>query len=159
MSWWKAALGIGGLAAAPFTAGTSAAWAVPLITGGLSTIGQIYGSRQQGNANRRAMQVQERASQQAMELDREQEATRRAEFQAQQQQLQRQWDATQKFEADKWAVLEEERLYDRRLKEERETRMAPRRAASAQALANLPGILEHGRTSPGLASLGSYRSK
>jgi hypothetical protein len=151
MSWWKAALGIG--------AGAAGGWALPLIGAGLGTFGQIWGGRQQGNANKDALRAQERASQQAMAIEQEQMAEQRRQFDQQQALARQQWDTTQKFEQDRWAASEEERLYDRRLKDERETRMAPRRAASAQALANLPSVLASGRTSPGLASLGSYRSK
>lgn len=152
MSWWKTALGIGAGVA-------SGGWLLPAVGLGLGTFGQIYGAKKQDSSNRLAMQAQERANQQAMQLEQEQMAESRRQFDQQQALMRQQWDATQKFEADKWAASEEERMYDRRLRDEREARMAPRRAASAQALAGLPGIIASGRTSPGLASLGSYRSK
>lgn len=139
MSWWKTALGIGA------TAGTGG-WALPLLGLGASTFGSIYANKRQGNANKEALAYQERKDAEAMKFDLAQEAERKRQFDVQQAGLQRQWDAQ-----------EQDRQYDRRLLEEREARMAPRRAMAAQALQRIPGLIASGSTSPGLASLGSYR--
>ncbi len=157
MSWWQTVLGLGGLAAAPFTGGTTAAWAVPLITGGASTFASIYGANKQNSANNRALSTQDRANAQAMEIEREQMAESRRQFDLQQAAAKAALESQNKFEGDRWAASEEERLYDRRLRDEREARMAPRRAFAADALQRLPGLIASGRQSPGMGSFGSYR--
>ena len=124
---------------------------------GAGTFGNLYASRKQSTANREALAYQQQANEQAMAMDREMEAERKRQFDVQQVELKRQWDATQQFEASRFAASEDERLYDRRIRDERETRRAPYRAASEAALARLPGILAGGRMSPGMGSLGSFR--
>jgi hypothetical protein len=124
---------------------------------GVDTLFGIYANRQQSKANKEALAYQERANAEAMAYEREQMAEQRRQFDTQQKAAAEQWAAMQKFEADRWGASEEERLYDRRLKDERESRLAPRRAMAADALQRLPGLLASGRTSPGLGSLGSYR--
>lgn len=124
---------------------------------GVDTLFGIYSNRQQSKANREALAYQQSQNARAEAWDREQELQRRTEFMAQQAELKRQWEATQKFESDKWAATEEDRVHRRQLEDEREVRRAPFRAASAAALERLPGIMASGRTSPGLGSLGSYR--
>jgi len=123
----------------------------------VDTLAGIYANRQQSKANKEALAYQERANAEAMAYERDQMAEQRRQFDAQQKAAADQWAAMQKFESDKWASSEEERLYDRRLRDERETRLAPRRAMAADALQRLPGLIASGRTSPGLGSLGSYR--
>lgn len=137
-------------------AGMSIPW-WSVASKGVDTLSGIYANRQNSKANREAMSVQERYNAEAMAFEREQMAEARRQFDAQQAAAKAALDASNKFEADKWAASEEERLYDRRLRDERETRRAPYREASAAALGRIPGILAGGRTSPGLASLGSYR--
>jgi hypothetical protein len=124
---------------------------------GVDTLFGIYANRQQSKANKEALAYQERANAEAMAYEREQMAEQRRQFDLQQKAAAEQWAAMQKFEADRWGASEEERLYDRRLKDERESRLAPRRAMAADALQRLPGLIASGRTSPGLGSLGSYR--
>jgi len=124
---------------------------------GVNTLSGIYANRQQGKANKDALAYQERANAEAMAFERDQMAESRRQFDLQQAAAQQQWAAMQKFEQDRWASSEEERLYDRRLKDERETRLAPRRAMAAEALGRLPSLIASGRATPGLGSLGSYR--
>jgi len=131
------------------SAGTGAGMGIPwwnIASKGVDTLFGIYSNRQASKANKEATAYQVTANEQAMQMEREQLAEQR-----------RQWEAMQQFESQKWAASEEERLYDRRLRDEREARLAPRRAMAADALQRIPGILAGGRTSPGLASLGSYR--
>lgn len=142
------------------SAGSGAMSSIPwwnVASKGVDTLFGIYSNRQQSRANRDALAYQERQNMRAEGLDRDAEAQRHEEFLAQQAALKQQWDAMQKFEADKWAASEDERLYDRGLKDAREARLAPRRALAADALQRIPGLLASGRTSPGLGSLGSYR--
>jgi hypothetical protein len=152
------------------TAGMMAPSVAPVATGagmsipwwsvasqGVNTLSSIYANRKNAQANQQAMSVQERANAEAMAFEREQMAEQRRQFDIQQAAAKEALAAQNKFEADKWAASEEERLYDRRLRDERETRRAPYRQASADALGRIPGLLASGRTSPGLASLGSYR--
>lgn len=124
---------------------------------GVDTLFGIYANNQQSKATREALMAQQRASEQAMAFDREMENQRHADFLAQQAALQKQWEAEQAFDKSKWDATEEDRLYRRRLDEEKEARRAPFRAAGAAALARIPEIIAAGSVSPGLASLGSYR--
>ena len=124
---------------------------------GAGTFGNIYASRRLSTSNRDALAAQERGDTRAEQIAAENRAQLKQQFDIQQAQLKAQWDATQQFERDKWGVQEEDRLYRRRLEDERETRRAPYRAAAAEALGRLPGLIASGSTSPGLGSLGSYR--
>lgn len=149
MSWWKAALGIG--------TGGHSAWLLPAAGLALGTFGQIYGARKQSTANRDALRAEQRAADMAQQIALADRDESRRQFDIQQAAMKADLDARNKFESDKWNASEEERLYDRRLRDEREVRRAPYRAASAQALANLPGILASGRATPGMGTFGSYR--
>ena len=142
-------------AGTPKTGGGVPWWQVGQLAAG--SLGDIYASRSQSGSNRQALAAQERSDARAQQIAAENRAEMKRQFDMQQAQLKAQWDADQKFQAAKWGASEEERLYARRLLDEREARRAPYRAASEAALARLPGILESGRTSPGLGSLGSYR--
>lgn len=121
------------------------------------TFGNIYGARKNQTANREALAAQQASTDQAMMFEREQMAEAKRQFDIQQSQLRAQWERDQAMQAQQFAATEDERLYQRKLLEDRETRRAPYRQASADALGRLPGILASGRTSPGLGSLGSYR--
>jgi hypothetical protein len=122
---------------------------------GANTLFGIYANRQASNANRDALAYQERANAEAMAFEREQMAESRRQFDQQQAAAERSHAADEQFRGAQFASSEEERLYRRRLEDEREARRAPYRQASLEALGRLPGILASGRTSPG--SLGSYR--
>jgi uncharacterized protein YhaN len=122
-----------------------------------STLGNIYASHKQSSANRDALAAQERSDMRAQQIEADNRAEQKRQFDLQQAQLKAQWDAQQKFEADRFAASEEERLHTRQLSDEREARRAPYRAASAAALERLPGLINSGSRSPGLATLGSYR--
>jgi hypothetical protein len=152
--------------AASGTGAAGAGMSIPWLSiGGKAsdTLFGIYANKKQAQANREALAMQQRASAEAMAYERERDAEAKRQFDAQQAELRRQWEATQAFEKSKWDALEEERLYnrrvteeDRQLKAEREARKAPYIAASQAALAQLPGIIASGATSPGLGSLRSY---
>lgn len=127
------------------------------------TLFGIYANNKQSKANREALAMQQQANAEALAYQRELEAEQKRQFEVQQAQLQRQWDAQQAFDKAKWDASEEERLYqrrkddeDRQLRAQREARKAPYIAASQAALAQLPGLLASGATSPGLGSLRSY---
>jgi hypothetical protein len=122
---------------------------------GANTLFGIYANRQMSSANRDALAYQERANAEAMAFEREQMAESRRQFDQQQAAAERAHAADERFRGEQFASTEEERLYRRRLEDEREARRAPYRQASLEALGRLPGVLASGRTSPG--SLGSYR--
>lgn len=150
MSWWKTALGIG-------ATGGTAAWLLPALGLGLGTFGQIYGARKQGSANRDALAAEMKAANMAQTIALADREESKRQFDIQQAALKADLDARNTFESNKWAASEEERLYDRGLRDARETRRAPFRAASAAALERIPGILASGRATPGMGSLGSFR--
>lgn len=116
------------------------------------TLFGIYANRQSQNANREALAYQQRQNDAAMAYERELEAERRRQFDITTAEQRRQWEADQAFKQAQWNASEEERLHQRALSDAKEARMAPFRAAAAQALMT-------GSVSPGLASLGSYRSR
>lgn len=154
-----AAPAVMGAGAASAGAGSAAATAGASAAGGGMTFGNLLQLGQLGAGlvtNGLAMRTQGRqanadAIARARELadqtafTRETEATRRAEFQAAQDALERRWLAEQKFEQDKWRVTEDERLHTRELADQREARRAPYRAMSQQALLRLGDLLRLGR--------------
>lgn len=150
------AAGTGTAAGGSVAAGSSIPW-MAVGSKGVDTLFGVYANRQQMKGNREALAYQRQADERAMQIEADERAEMKRQFDIQQAQLQRQWEAQQKFEADKFAASEEERLYSRRLQDEKEARRAPYRAASAAALDRIGGIINSGRTSPGLGSLGSYR--
>lgn len=75
---------------------------------------------------------------------REQEATRQAELQRYQAEMAAQWAAQQKMAEEAFRAQEEERIYQRRLREESEARKGPRRQASADALVSLRHLIGRG---------------
>lgn len=119
----------------------------------VGTFGNIYGANKSQSANRESLRAQMAGQTQAEILAREQMAEEKRQFELTRQEQAAQWAADQKFQADKFAASEEERLYDRRLKDEREARMGPYREASAAALQRLPGLIASGRQTPGMGSL------
>lgn len=165
----------GAVSGAPMTAASqAAAFGTPTVVGtgttmasripwwniaskGVDTLAGIYGSRKQDAADRRSTDYLRTRDAEALAWDRELEARRRMEHDAEQAERRQQWDAMQKFEAAKWAAMEEERLHARALADAKEARQAPYRAASLSALNNLPSLWASGAQSPGLGSLGSYR--
>lgn len=108
--------------------------AAAAIAGGASVATGVIGSRAQSGANRRASTMQAKSDADALAFQREQEAQRRREFELTEGEARRRWDAEQ-------AIAEEERSYARRLQDEREARMAPRRAASQAALMRMGDLL------------------
>lgn len=143
------------------SAAASTASRMPLWAGiggkATDTLFGIYANKKQQQGNREALAYQQAKDAEAMAYEREQMAEQKRQFDMQQAAAKAQWDAQQKFQQDQFAASEEERLYNRRLQDEKEARRAPYRAASLDALNRLPDILASGRTSPGLGSLGSYR--
>lgn len=118
------------IAGVPAMLGTAAA-------GGVAAGATIYGSKKASAASNRAANVTDRANRAAEE-----------ESRAQREEERRRWEAEQEQAAREFAALEEERRYTRekdeyeqRLKQEREARMAPYRAMSAQALGSLGHML------------------
>lgn len=107
-----------------------AAVAVPLIAAAVGAGTTVYGAKSAGKSARRAQNIQSKSDDAAIQLERERDAEAR-----------RQWEAAQQFEAQKWNAQEEERIYNRRMQEEREARQAPYRAMSAAALGNLGSML------------------
>lgn len=75
-----------------------AAIAIPLITaaaaGGTAAAG-IYGAKKSSESNDKAAQIQKDSSDKATALAAQTEATRKAEYDAQQAELKRQWDVTE----------------------------------------------------------------
>lgn len=100
------------------------------IAGGAQVAGNVIGSRSASRSADRAARSDSAALDQQMALERQRDDEAR-----------RQFDAQQQFDAQKWAVTEEQRIYDRRLTEEREARRAPYRAASGAALGRLGDLL------------------
>ena len=107
-----------------------AAVAVPLITGAIAGGAQVYGAKKAGQSAKRASQVTARADDAAME-----------EARLEREEAKRQFDAQEAQRAKEFAASEEERVYTRRLQEEKEARQAPYRQASAAALGNLGKML------------------
>ena len=120
----------------------------------VGTFGNLYGANKAQGANREALAAQMAAQTQAEILAREQLAEEKRQFELTRSEQAAQWAADQKFKADQFAASEEERLYDRRLRDEKEARLGPYREASAAALGRLPGVIASGRRTPGMGSLG-----
>lgn len=138
-----------GFGAAPAAGAGAGMGAASWIGRGIDAGANIYGANRANAASNRAAAAAERGAEAELAFLREQEAERR-----------RQWEADQAFQAQKFAADEEERAFnrriaeaaeadrgvDRRLREERETRLAPYRAASADALGRIGTILGAGQT-------------
>ena len=98
---------------------------------GAATVGTgVMANRAQGKATKRADMYQRDADRASME-----------EARLQRIEDQRRWEAEQANRQREMAAADEERLFNRRLIEEREARQAPYRQASQQALQTLGGIL------------------
>jgi hypothetical protein len=67
-----------------------------LIAGAASGGSAIAGNKMASNANRRATDANTRANDQAMALERDNEARRRQEYDQQQREMRTQWDAEQR---------------------------------------------------------------
>lgn len=113
-----------------------AAIAVPAIASAIAGGASIYGSRQAANASRRASQIQSRADAEAMQYQREQDAEAR-----------RRWEVEQANQKAQFDAAEEERLYTRRQRDEREARLVPLRQQSAAAMGRLGDLLTRGQSS------------
>ena len=106
------------------------ATALSLIGAGAAGGASVYGSKKAGDSAKRASQVTARADDAAME-----------EARLEREEAKRQFDAQEAQRAKEFAASEEERVYTRRLQEEKEARQAPYRQASAAALGNLGKML------------------
>lgn len=161
LSWLPAAIGAGGVLAnakgGQQKPGVSSKWGADQWLGvgqlAAGTFGNIYGANKAQSGNRAALAAQMAGQTQAEILAREQMAEEKRMFELTRQEQAAQWAAAQKFESDKFAASEEERLYARRLKDEQEARRSPYREASAAALGRLPGLIASGRQTPGMGSL------
>ena len=110
---------------------------IPLAVAAVSAGASVYGAKSAGKTARRAATTQRQSDDDAIALERERDA-----------EAKRQWDATGPQNQREFAAAEEERSwrrnqeeYQRRLAEERETRLQPYRQASAAALGNLGKML------------------
>ena len=100
------------------------------IAGGAAAGATVYGSKKAEQSAKRASQASERGDMAAME-----------EARLEREEGKRQFDAMEAQKAREFAASEEERVYTRRLQEEKEARQAPYRQASAAALGNLGKML------------------
>jgi hypothetical protein len=109
--------------------------AVGLAIGGIAgAIGTGVAAKTASNATKRASTTQQKANDDALQMERERDAEAR-----------RQWDADQAFKKAQWEAQEEERLYSRRRLDERDARAQPYRDASVAALGRLPDLLGGGQ--------------
>lgn len=119
-------------AVAPAAAGGLGSLAKWSIVGALGNAGaNMYGAHRQAGASRYAADLEARSYDDAMR-----------ETQLQREDDQRRWEAEQEFESKKWAASEDERLFNRRLIEDREARREPYRQASRMALGRLSDLLQ-----------------
>ena len=107
---------------------------VPAITG-------LFGMRSQNRALDRQAQAEQAALAEEIVFAREQEAQRRAEAERMFVEDQRRWEAEERNRGRELAATEEERAFNRRLLEERESRRAPLRAAAGPALFRLQELM------------------
>lgn len=96
------------------------------IAGIAGAVASGVAARSASRASRAATQAQTTSTGAALQFEREREA-----------EAQRQFDAEEAFRESQFAAQEEQRLYERRLQEEREARAAPYRQASQDALQQL----------------------
>lgn len=101
----------------------------------------IMGNRSASRAQRDANALTERTNAAQMALAERQFNTEQANFAADRADAIRRWEAEEAFRAKQFAAEEEERLEQRRLRDEREARLAPRREMSRQALLRVGQIL------------------
>lgn len=111
---------------------------IPAITG-------VLGMRSQNRALDRQAQLEQQALAEQMTFAREQEAIRRQEAERMFAEDRRRWESEERNRSRELAATEEERAYQRRLMDERESRRAPYRQASQDALFRLRDILGMGR--------------
>lgn len=111
------------IAAAPAFYGALASGAAAVGTG-------VMANRAEGGSAKRALQYQTQSDAAAMR-----------EAMAQRQEDQRRWEAEQANRQREMAVADEERLFNRKLLEQREARQEPYRQASQQALRSLGALL------------------
>jgi hypothetical protein len=103
---------------------------------GAQTFGTIYGAHKQNQAQDKSLRATQVGNDQATQLAMAQLEEQKAQNAA----LQKQWEATQQFEADKWKAMEDDRLFNRRILEDTEARKAQRRARADALLAELGGL-------------------
>jgi len=148
--------------------GTAAGVGMPahIVGTGINAAAQVYGANRANAASNRAADASERGNAAELAFLREQEAERRRQWDADQQQQARQWAASEEeraynrtqseanaAERTRRAALEErmnastedERLYRRRLDEERDARRQPYRDASLGALGRLGSLMGGGQ--------------
>lgn len=101
----------------------------------------LWGARKAGQTAKYEADLTASTLEKQMELERQRLAEEKAQFLMQQEELKRQWEAEQAFRKQQFDVSEEERLWRRRIEEEREARSAGRRAHAAAARAKLRDYL------------------
>lgn len=105
---------------------------------GAATGASLYGAHKQSQSANRAQQIQSNTDAETIRLERERDA-----------EAKRQWDTEQAFQQQQFAAQEDDRLFNRRLLEQRDARAEPYRQASAAAVGRLGQMLGlSGRPAP-----------
>lgn len=108
---------------------------------GVGGISSLFGARSANKTARYAADSNARTIASQMALERERLATEAATNARQEAEAKRQWEANQLMQQRQFDASEEERLYNRRLLDEREARAAPRRAMADRARMRLGALL------------------
>ena len=101
---------------------------------GVGTATSLYGANKADKTARYQADLQATSVAEQMALERERLAEEKSQFMTQQDELRRQWAAQQAFQAKQFAASEDERLYNRKLLEDREGRKAARATRLRQFL-------------------------
>ena len=112
---------------------------------GVPAITSLFGMRSQNRALDRQSQTEQQNLAEQMAFAREQEARRQQEYERQMTEEARRYDIDERNRQRELTAAEEERAFNRRLLEERETRRAPYRQASRDALIRLQDLMRRGR--------------
>lgn len=108
---------------------------------GVDAFTGIWGAKNATKTAKYQTDITAKGIQDQLALERTRLADEKAQFDVTQAELKRQWEAEQAFRAQQFAVSEEERIWRRKLEDEREARAGRRRADSLAARAKLRSLL------------------
>lgn len=124
----------------PFLAPLTMAGAT-LIEGASAGAATIYGATKQSGAAKRASQIEDKTAADTIAFEREKEATRKAEFDRQQAEAEKQWQAQQAQARQQFDLDLNDRTFNRNVTATREANLAPYRSAGHAALQSLGSML------------------
>ena len=120
--------------------------AIPLIylaAAGVATGGTVYAAKKSSAAAKRAGEIQERTTTEAIDLERENEARRRQEYD---EERARMWN----YEDQDRALSLDDRAFNREEYGKRQARLAPYRQFGEQGVVNMASLLRPNPSAPSL---------